>query len=214
MNCNWLEEWLLKRPLHSVHIYFRWPTYRGPFFPIFNGLDLRPNTRISNKNWTGNSLGINLCLKKFFDPPASSALASQPLKISTFWWLLMDMGYTLKVLLSQKNHSLKICVCIFQDVGSYEAPKSNKAGLRFSKWKVEIFNFFWHQNFFQNKSIGYEVTWLYRFWIFRQFIGFWKKVKFQKSPKLLKMAILPICGSQPRCTRTYHRRQSHFEFFR
>ena len=112
----------------------------------------------------------------------------------------MDMGYTLKVLLSQKNHSLKICVCIFQDVGSYEAPKSNKAGLRFSKWKVEIFNFFWHQNFFQNKSIGYEVTWLYRFWIFRQFIGFWKKVKFQKSPKPLKMAILPICGSQPRCS--------------
>ena len=33
----------------------------------------------------------------------------------------------------KKNELLKICAGIFQDVGSYEAPKSNKAGLRFSK---------------------------------------------------------------------------------
>ena len=60
-------------------------------------------------------------------------------------------------------------------VGSCEASKFSKAGLRFRKQKVKINEVFEGQNYFQGKSIGYKVTSLYQFSLWNELQALEKK---------------------------------------
>ena len=85
-----------------------------------------------------------------------------------FSWIWDQLQINTKV---EKNHSVKTVACLYQSVWRYEAPKLGKAGLRFRKWKVEIFDFFGQKNIFQVKSIGYEVTLLYQFLFLKELLA-------------------------------------------
>ena len=66
---------------------------------------------------------------------------------------------------------MKISAGIFWYVGRYEASKLGTAGLRFRKWKVEIFDFLEQKNIFQVKSIRYKVTLLYQFLFLKELLA-------------------------------------------
>ena len=62
-------------------------------------------------------------------------------------WIWDQLQINTKV---KKNYSVKTVACPYQSVWRYEAPKLGKAGLRFRKWKVEVFTFLGRKIFFRS----------------------------------------------------------------